>query len=622
MLDFVFLGLVLVSSYSLGTAVMRAVGLRHLPAGFSSVVATATGLAGIAYGAFLLGAIHALRPWAVYLLLVAPLLLHATSARSFLRSPRRPELSFAHWKLSWFEVSVLVLIGMSLIYGLAAALAPSVHGDDIGFRLDIAKHYAAAHRIIQLPYIPQSGLPILMEMLYAVALLLCGPTLANLMHFSMGVLTVLAVYTFARELWHRPAGLVAAAVVASAPAIGWLSTVAYAEMGSALYQILAVLLLVEWLRSRRDGSLLGVGVMCGVALGISHSALITTAFVGLVLLARLFCREIMQPKACVSAEDRAAGRRALTVLSTSVVAAALPWYLHSWWATGSPVYPYCAGMLHHPEIAEAFRQSGTAKATTDYGLAALLKLPWTVTMCGGAFGGVLGPTALAVIPALLWIERWPSAVKILMGYAAFFLFWWWIFVPELRFLVPAFAVCAVAAGWTYHAVASGQSNRILRCGYTGLVLAALVLTRIDAGTNITESSQTNWLRFQVGVGTLDETTYISRELGGTWDVIQYIDDKLPRRAKILAVHETRGFYCRREFIRGDFLQLFKPNLKPAKRYKRLQDLGITHILHVPVPGCEQTSAIGNDLAAGHLQHVYASKGVRLLAVKYRPRRKG
>jgi hypothetical protein len=248
----------------------------------------------------------------------------------------------------------------------------------------------------------------------------------------------------------------------------------------------------------------------------------------------------------------------------------------------------------------------------------LLKLPWTLTMSGTGFGSVLGPAILAVIPAGLWVERWKTTAKILLGYIIFYTVLWLVFVLQLPYLIPAIAASTLLVAWTFHSVTAGMTSRRARYAYSALALVALIAMRLDAGVRANEPARATWTRASVGMGSTGTDAYLSRELGGTWEVVGYINSKLPRRAKILGINERQGLYCDRDFVSGDFLGIFGLSQKAETRYKQLRRMRVTHVLHVSKPETEQTATVESDVEAGYLKAVYAASGVQLLEVQRKP----
>lgn len=620
MIDILLCVLIVLSSYSLGRVALRLLSMNCSSSTYLiPVVTISVGLATLACITFAIASVGILYTWVAYLLITLPLLLYIGDASTVLGNAKKltlAELCKPFVRNNWFAIGIAVLTGFCIIYSLLSALMPSMFGDDITYRLEIAKRFAQSHRLVRLTDIPESGLPIMIEMLYTLAILLHGPILANLIHFTMGLLVLLTIYVFVRERWGVTSALMSVAIVAVAPVFGWLSSVAYAELGLALYQLLAVMLFFEWMQTREEKLLWLVGVMLGIGLGIGYGTIITLVFLTSILLLIAFHKELIRPGTRTSVTEKTAAINGLQALLIWMAIIAAPWYLQSCWASGSPIYPYFVKLVIRPDIAKLFVEKTTMQSLPDYGLGSLLMLPWTVIVSAGTFSGIIGPTVLLLTTCMFFIERVPKTVKLLLIYAVFYLICLWISMPESKFIVPALATCAIAAGWTYHTITFGQKNSVVRSAFSCVVLLSLLVSRLDAGMNDKETSQLNWPRAKVVLHIADYSTYMTDTLGGTWDVSQYINHRLPRKAKILGINERRELYCSREYVCDDYLRLYQSKGSSAARFANLRKLGITHILHVTMPGTSDTTTIEKDLAAGLLKSEYASRGVQLLSVQY------
>lgn len=611
MLDILLCILFIVSSYFLGRLILRFAGLNSLPIGaLSSVLEIAAGFAVMALAILLLGCIDLLYRWVAYILILIPILVSWKEIVGLLPKIRlRPTFRSMIFSNGWFSSTVLLLLAVCMIYNLIAALSPSLSGGDATVRIDIAKRFVQAHGIIRIPDIPESGLPIFTEVLYILALLLHGPILANLFQFTMGSLVLLAIFGFSRDRWGISAAVVATGIVGIAPLFGWLSSAAHAEMGLCFFQLLSILLMLEWIRRSDVRLLLLVGTSIGIALGIHHSAMITCLFLLLAFVVHSANRNMVS-------SNQVEMLQGIGNLALAAVVGLSPWYIHGWWASGSPVFPFFEGMLRRPEITKAFVNSVTDPSTVGGSIGDLVMLPWNVLISGGGFLGVIGPGLAILIPCLLLIERWTSEVKVLLSYSIFYILLWWVLVNDSGFVIPALAASALAAGWVYREIVTSQSNQLLQRAFSILMFVSLFLVRLDVGASENEQAQLNWPRVKATLSRVGSDSYISGSLGGAWDTIQYMNQRLPGKAKVLSINESCELYCKREMVQGDYLGLFGAGKKPEQRYNDLKKMGITHVLYITKPGSLSAGDITEDTSSGILKSLYSSRGAQLLAIQY------
>lgn len=617
MLTLLILILVLAASHAVGSVAARFLGYRESEMGMGSAFATGMGLSMMACVILVLCSLHVLYGWLVWSLTICLVLLGLNEHRVYMRRLLSWRVSDYRKSLSkpWYVWAILLLIVFCALQSIAASHAPSVFGEDVAFRLDLAKRFALAHGLVDIPYIPQRSMPLTMEMLYTMALILSGASLANMLHLAMGCLTTMAIYSFTAARWGKLAGLLSSAMFACAPVVGWLSAIAYTDLASTLYQVMMVLGLIEWLETRRRAAMLGTGIAAGMALGVGHSSLVTLSFVIATLLIIALHEEWSRTRSR-SVEPMGWLHNPLVAVSALAAITAAPWYVSGWVSSGSPVYPYLASMTKYPQIALAYQQSGLGRPDQTAGLRALVRFPWDLTMYGIRFGGLIGPALLAIIPSAMWIEKWSRPAKFLLIYACFGLFWGFALGWEVRQCLSAVAAASMVAGWAASVIIERSEVRHAGHAYAGLLVITLLVTKLDAGIGWYERSQSNWDRVLVGLGRMDSDSYMSQQLGGTWDTIGYANKKLRHGTKILSVNEKRGFYSSHEFVWGDTLRPFRRGEHPTKCYARLRKMGISHILYVHADHDEQTAIIEEDKTAGYLEPVQANRGVELLHIRY------
>ncbi|MBC7854006.1 MAG: hypothetical protein IAF94_11260, partial [Pirellulaceae bacterium] len=169
-----------------------------------------------------------------------------------------------------------------LAVALAAALIPpgimwpgEPHSYDVvEYHLQIPREWWEAGQIIPLYHNVFSFFPFNVEMHYLLAMhLLGGPWagmfLAQFMHLSFVVLTVIAIHGFAREIAPGAAAHLAGVAAATVPWLAQLSSIAYNEGGLLLFGTLAI----GWAfravmePSRRLGRFPVAGLLAGFACG-------------------------------------------------------------------------------------------------------------------------------------------------------------------------------------------------------------------------------------------------------------------------------------------------------------------------------------------------------------------
>ena len=237
---------------------------------------------------------------------------------------------------SWRQLPVgmraLVLLSLGIgILSAVQALSPAWDYDGLMYHLQAPRLFLDAGRLIPLPEIWQANGPLQIEMLYVAALALGSEPTARLTHLTLAGLIVLATFILGREQLGETGGWLAAAVMLGIPIFPIWGTLAYSDMGWALFESLALLILLRWSRTQQQGWLVLAGLFAGLAAGSKYLGLAGLgAGVCLVLLAswRSGFKAVM---------------RACAAFALPALVALAPWYLKNVLWLGDPVYPFLSG---------------------------------------------------------------------------------------------------------------------------------------------------------------------------------------------------------------------------------------------------------------------------------------
>jgi hypothetical protein len=608
------------------------------------VFATATGLGLLAYALLAAGLLGGFHRAAFLLLITAFAIFGAPHAARVVRASGRPRgilesamdaggprsrVPGAGPGSRFERVLALTAVGVGLYLAgvtFLAALAPPAGNDwdGLAYHLAAPKVYLSHGRIQFIPYDSHTNFPFTMEMLYGLGLALGGAPLAKLFHWAAGCLTALAVAAFcaappgggepsagARARFPReqhPRGRsprrlpawappLAAALFLSVPQVAWEATTAYIDLGTALFQFLALYALVNGVtRWRGDAgkrppiawwSL--AGAMSGWAMGTKYTALIPFGFLllaaGVWSWSRTRGEEPVAPRA-----------RAWCLMALLGVAIASPWYIRNVLWTHNPVYPFFyrwfpASVNWTREAEDAYRMEqrsfGIGHTPVD-----LVMAPWQTAMDGAAFftvwsknarpdsppryaGTVLGSVGISLLGL---VPLWPFAVGVnrraawlLVYVGANFLAWFWL-TQQTRYLLPILAPGAVAAV----AVLAALPQGFLRVS-AGCFTAVSLLVNVVATQRLTIAPAV-----PVVLGQESPDAYLSRNLPDLYPALRFVNT-LPPNSRVAFLQEVRGFYADRDYFWANPLQ---HNLIPYESFadgpamaRFLRDrLGITHVL--------------------------------------------
>lgn len=554
-----FLLVLLVLSAGLGRALL--VRLRTEPwTRLDQVLfSVALGLGVCGYGVFALGLVGALN--ATYLTLAAAVLgvpaVWGVRALSRSGSHASPALEdrCGLWLFRLFG-SLLVAVGVTAL--VQCFVPPGAHEwDSLSYHLAAPRAFIEAGRIIELPTDHHSYFPFLTQMLFAAGLVFDGFAAAKLVHFAMGVLTVLTSFAVARRSLGERGGWIAALTVGLTPVVAWEAGVAYIDLAQALYVALGFHALLIYLETRTSQCAALCGAMCGLALGVKTLSLMpVTAFAASLMLSRARVRH-------------------LAPFASLLLVLGAPFYLRALVLTGNPVYPF-AYSVFGGRYWDAHRARLYAGEHTSFGLDGSLPtvgedlraarrphLPPSVAdrvrnlvLAPFALVGVprlfhnyndpgplmcIGFLAVALTPLSLLARRAPRPVVVCAGVAASWYVMWSLSMQYARYLIPMMPILAFlcAFGW----VATSRKIRWFPwVGWAAVVLQGLVVLSQTVPRALSQAP--------VLWSPEAAERYLSRQVN-VYAAQRWLNEHAGPHEGVVLYEETRGFYLRRPVLWGN-----------------------------------------------------------------------
>jgi hypothetical protein len=452
---------------------------------------------------------------------------------------------------------LLAVVAVPLVLTFIAALAPPTAKDTLLYHLALPKAFIAGGGLNFVDGNIASYLSLGAEMHNVWAMLLGGLVSPRAAEAAAGATTflffpllLLAVYGWAREIalpltWR----IIAVLLIASIPTIYHISSSDYIDVALALFVTLAIFSLSRWWKTCERSSLVLVAIFLGAALSIKLTAVFIFAAFALVILLR------------ARAEGPSAGKVVLSGLAALMLAGfiASPWYLRTWKATGSPVFPFymsiwkgeAAGWdVERSNLFQAMntQYGGENKTAVDYLLA-----PWKVSVAAQPevaekFDGVMGIAFLMGLPVLVW-GLWkfdlPVDAKIGAGITGIMFLFWLFSSQQIRYLIPVLPALAAAIAAAGSAVSKDKEipKRTLQFSFAAVTIAGVLVSAAWF-------CQKAPLRVALGGETRDQ--YLTRNL----DYYRYysaINSDTPADAKVWLINMRRDTYDLERPVFSDYL---------------------------------------------------------------------
>jgi hypothetical protein len=348
----------------------------------------------------------------------------------------------------WLWLLLLPLLAIAIV---GAYVPPGLlwrpdepHGYDVvEYHFQVPREWHEAGRIVPLKHNVFSYFPFGVEMHYLLAMHLAGGPwkgmyLAQLMHASHVVLTVLAVYGIAYSLTKRRSAAIAAALMAaSVPWLTLLAPIGFNEGGLLLYGTLAIGWCLCAMNAERRAALSSIaiaGAMAGFACGVKLTA------VPMLLVALPVALLVVSPRAWRGA--------VLLVVVGSLLFA--PWALRNAAWVGNPVFPEAANVLgrgHFSDVQVERWHRAHSPRPDQRSLGGRLGAAWREIVADWRFGYV--PLAAGVVALAVGYRDRRARV---LGLVLLMLLIFWLGFTHLqgRFFVlavPVVALLVALADW-------------------------------------------------------------------------------------------------------------------------------------------------------------------------------
>ncbi len=466
---------------------------------------------------------------------------------------------------SAFEKFLFVLIVFQVAVSLITSLAPPTAKDALLYHFAVPKAFVAQGSSAFIDGNIASYLSLGTEMQIVWARLISSygsvDAVSGAVVWLFLPLLLITIYAWARELGvSRTWSLVATLILATIPTAYHVASSGYIDLSLALYVTLATYALTRWWKEQTWGWAVLIAIFLGAALSVKLTAVFVFAAFALIMLLR--ARSIKAPVATAPGTDtRVALSPAKIVLSgfaalllAGVIAS--PWYIRTWVATGSPVFPFYMNIWPGKAIgwdverSNLFQAMNSQYGGTDVDKVNYLTAPVRVSVAAqpeqsANYDGVLGVAFLIGLPLLVW-ALWKSdlaiEIKIMAGVAGVMYLFWLFSSEQLRYLLPIVPILAIAIVASAEKI-GGRVARVAQCSLIAASVCGLL-------TTFAWFCQKAPLRVALGGETRDE--YLTRNLD-YYPYYQEINANAPTDAKVWLINMRRDTYNLDRPVAADYL---------------------------------------------------------------------
>lgn len=425
-------------------------------------------------------------------------------------------------RLSKIEWTCLAAAGGALGMALVSALAPVTGWDACVAHLTLAQDYAREGRIHLVAGNEYAAYPHLLTGLFAFVFFQNGETGAAFLSWLLGLLACGAAYVLGRRIEGRRCGIIAAAILATAPIFLDQAGTVSIDLAFAGFTLAALAGLVAWHDEKRSGWILVSGFLAGASCGIRHTGYLVGALLALTVLFGARERRTW----------RMAGFCALGVVG------ALPWLARSAVLVGNPFYPFFSALLGSGALPGRHVTALAAhESARDVGVFSFLRFPWDIVMRPQLFDGwTKSPGGLVLILGIPGLFIGGRRARWLGAFSGAGLACYYFFLRLARYLLPFFAPMMVVA-----AVAACRLTALRRAVTVVLIVLFAYGLALDAAA----------VRFKVPVvfGLEKRDDYLARRVE-RYAAFAWVNENVPCDQTILTF-DRRTYYIKGRTYQND-----------------------------------------------------------------------
>ena len=575
------------AAIDLGAASFSAIGLEDRARSPQSA-ALGYALVGTAVGA--LGLLHAIWAWVVVGLIAGLFIAGWVREKRVAVSPAGAASAFK--ALPALDKAAVVVTVCAWLTGAVAAALPATWWDPLAYHLPILARALQAHTFAVDPSMLQTSFVLLGESAALPAFVVGGTAGAAFATLGAGIVLALLCARWAERV-AAGSGNIAMALVSCCALWIWLAPSFYVDIPFAMFAIGALFIAAEP-SDVRAGVAIAAGALAGAAAATKYTGLVivVVAVVTLIVMRR--------------------GVRSMDVARFAVAAIVLAgaWFLRTALATGDPVFPFLStsapgalGLFAERYVSMTRSWCGGGNSASD-----AVTLPWRLltspkTFCGDP-GYALDIGSIFVLAALAAFRR----TGVVLALSAALTIVWFESSQQLRFLVPAVCLFAIAAA--SGTVVAGPRLRV--AGQTVLLALCAVGIAVDWIPGRLDASNSVAPAFTYIAGAQSGDDYLTSRLE-FYGAVRWVRDN--GGGRVAALDDVRDYYF------GSSATWFNPYYQPSsidwtlpsyRRYAPLTAAGFRYLVvnansaYVDrTPTGVEWRVIDEDAADGALQPVFS-----------------
>jgi hypothetical protein len=573
-LSVLFLLLLIPICFITGLKILKLFKIRFSSHLEEFVFSTGIGLGIVGYLVLLLGVIGFLYKWlclvlfAILFCLVVWELIKARNTISKFVHGLSVDFLLRNTKYDRFKQSLLAILALYFILSFVSSLAPPMDVDSLVYHLSIPKHWIQNHKVVYIPSILPSELPLTVETLYTLGMILTNDVSAGLIVWAYSLLFALAILSFCREYFSAKVGILAAAAFCCTPFFGSISVRTFVDIATGFYAFLGLYAFLKYVNIDDYKWLMLGCITSGISAATKHSGVIP--FV--VLSIAIAIVEIKRRKLTIKSIQR------IILCYLVFILVPMPWYIKSFINTGNPTVIYFTHFFGGRDLLPEDMSNTIISWRSTYSFKStnwlkMFLLPF-ILLLNAFFIDIrywlVGQFILAFLPILSIMKKNKNVIYLLI-YSFILLILYSIVTNQTRLAIPVFAGLFIASAYSAYRIL--DSNIILKNVIQIIIIISLFFNMIPLVQDVSE-------KYKVAIGLETREQYLERRVN-VYSAIDFANRNLGDDVKIMTM-DSRGYHFDKPYLVGAKLYQGYITFSGINDLHQLlsmfQSYGITHIL--------------------------------------------
>lgn len=526
---------------------------------------------------FMLSALHLLYMKLLIILLILSVIIFIQPFSKLLKmlfseiKSLKKELS----PVSYFFIIGIILL---LIIPFILALMPQTSWDAMVYHLQTPKVYLQNHGFVSMQYDLYANMPMNVQMIYMLGMSLGDDRLPALIHFTMAILLLLAIFGFAKRMYSTKSAILSVMLFLLSPSILSQLGFAYVDIAMAYFFFLFFILIYEYFYAGNKNTLILCGLLAGYIAGIKLTS--GTFIAGIILL--IFIKNIFVKKinfVCLIKDMFFISAIGLIIFS--------PWMIKSLYYTANPLYPmlykYYGGMNLDANIVNqltAWHLNIGMGRDAIHTITALWNVFFMSAESYSNFAGKVSPailifTLFAVISKPFKRERFDLFI---LTIALFYL--WFLGSQQIRFLFPILTLFCVIGGSLFYNIENKFGKNNLN---SEIIVLLITLPFVLIAFNYMTAYANVLVSKEYIFGKETKSQYLEKRFP-LYDFFKKVEKITSESDKFIIVMENRGYYFDRKYYsdssyEGPFFYNMAYDSKTNNQLKiKFQSIGVDYII--------------------------------------------